>query len=408
MNSRRNVFLWALYDFANSIVSIVFFLYFAQWVVIDGGVKDLYFNLTFTIAAVLLLFTVPVTGSLLDSVLRRLTGIRYTTVLAALFYGLSALQAVAGNATVALIFFTLGLYFYLLSFTFYTPLINDIATPEKRGWVSGVGVAANYLGQFFGLVIALPFSNGTISLFHSSPRAETLLPSVIAFFVLALPMLIFFNETKKAPVSWTVPSETKKIWTSTKALFLSPGVALFMLTYFLFNDAVLTAANNFPIFLQQVWSVSDTVKTYIMIGILITSAIGGLFSGFIADRFGHKRTLTWILAGWIVILPLVGLVQNFTLFVVTTTLMGFWFGANWAVSRSVMSYLCPPQAHNLTFAYFGLAERASSFVGPIVWGLIISQLSTLGAVRYRYATLAVSCFIVIAFFVFRRVKSDRE
>lgn len=43
MQNKKNVFLWALYDFANSIISIVFFLYFAQWIVVDRGVLDFYF-----------------------------------------------------------------------------------------------------------------------------------------------------------------------------------------------------------------------------------------------------------------------------------------------------------------------------------------------------------------------------
>ncbi len=95
MQNKRNVSLWVLYDFANSIVSIVFFLYFAQWIVIDRGISDLYFNLTFTISAILLLFTVPFTGSLLGKSLRRITGLRYTTITTALFYGLCAFSAIS-------------------------------------------------------------------------------------------------------------------------------------------------------------------------------------------------------------------------------------------------------------------------------------------------------------------------
>ena len=39
----------------------------------------------------------------------------------------------------------------------------------------------------------------------------------------------------------------------TKVLFSLSSVGLFILAYFLFNDAILTASNNFPIFLEQVW-----------------------------------------------------------------------------------------------------------------------------------------------------------
>ena len=408
MDTKRNVFLWILYDFANSIVSIVFFLYFAQWIVIDRGIPDLYFNLTFTISAVLLLFTVPFTGTLLDKFLRRITGLRYTTFFTAIFYGACALFAITNNAIGALIFFTLGLYSYLLSFTFYTPLINDISKQEKRGLVSGLGISANYLGQITGLVIALPLSTGSISFFGSAPRAETLLPSVLIFFILSLPMLVFFREPKKPKEKLRLGSRLKEMVTETKLLFSLSSVSLFILAYFLFNDAILTAANNFPIFVEQVWGVSDTVKTYILLGILITSAIGGTVSGFIADKFGHKRTLMFVLVGWVFILPFIGFINNFTLFVIATSIMGLWFGSNWTVSRSVMSYVAPKGKHNLAFAYFGLAERASSFVGPIVWGLIVTNLVSIGSYRYRIATLAVTGFIILGLIALSRVKDDRK
>src|SRR3989338_4949077 len=342
MDTKRNIFLWVLYDFANSIVSIVFFLYFAQWIVVDRGVSDIYFNLTFTISAVLLLLTAPITGFLLDKYFRRITGLRFSTFATSLLYGACALTALFNMNIPSLIFYTLALYMYLLTFTFYTPLINDISSPEKRGKVSGLGIAANYLGQFTGLLFVLPFSNGSINLFGSAARAETLLPAVIVFTIFALPMLIWFKEPKKEKITFQFKYELKGLFTETKKLFLFPGVALFILAYFLFNDAILTASNNFPIFLEQVWAVSDTVKTYILLGIVFTSGIGGLISGMIADHFGHKRTLVFIISGWIFILPLIGFINNFTLFIIATTIMGFWFGSNWAVSRSVMSYLAPP------------------------------------------------------------------
>lgn len=409
METRRNILLWVLYDFANSLVSIVAFLYFAQWIVIDKGVSDFFFNLTFTVSAFLLLFTVPLTGVLLDKFLRRITGLRYTSVFVVIFYGLCAFSALSDHKVSALVFFTLGLYSYLLSFTFYTPLLNDIASPKKRGFVSGLGITANYIGQITGLVVSLPFSNGTLSFFHSSPRAETLLPAVVLFVLFSLPMLLFFQEPRRfASEKISLRFGLKNLLKETRGLLAFPGVALFIVSYFLFNDAILTGANNFPIFLEQVWHVPDTVKTYILLAILITSAIGGIVSGFLADRFGHKRTLMVVLVGWVFIFPLVGLATNFTLFVIFATLMGFWFGANWAVSRSVMAYIAPEGKHNLAFAYFGLAERASSFVGPIVWGLLVSNLISIGSDRYRVAVLALTGFIILGLFVLARVKDDRK
>ncbi len=412
MQTKRNIFLWTLYDFANSIVYIAFFLYFSQWLVIDSGVPDIYFNLTFTVSAILLFLTVPITGSLLDKVWRRITGLRYSTVFTGVFFGVCALSAVFNKPLLSIIFFTLGLYSYLLTFIFYTPLLNDIVRKEKLGLVSGLGIAANYIGQITGLVIALPLSNGSISFFHSSPRAETLLPAVIIFLIVSLPVLIFFKEPHKSSVKskgkLNLKSEIKSTWINTKAVFAFSGIGLFLISYFLFNDAILTMANNFPIFLEQVWQISDTTKTMLLLLILVGCAIGGLCAGFIADKFGHKKTLMFLLGSWIILLPILGLITNFTFFVIATALMGLWFGANWTVSRSVMTLISPAGKHNLSFAYYGLAERASSLLGPIVWGLIVSGFISLGSTRYRIAVIALTVFVVFGLIILSKVKVNEE
>lgn len=87
--------------------------------------------------------------------------------------------------------------------------------------------------------------------------------------------------------------------------------------------------------------------------------------------------------------------------------MGLWFGASWTVSRSVMSYLAPKGKHNLTFAYFGLAERASTLVGPVVWGLV-AGVTSLGVWRYKFAVLAITVFIFIGIFFLYPIRSDRK
>ena len=407
MTGKKNIFLWVLYDFANSIVNVVFFLYFAQWIVVDQGASDFAYNLTFTISSALLLLTAPFVGFLLDDFWRRLPGLRYSTIASAVLYALCAGFALADQPWSALVFFTLALYAYQMSFTFYTPLLNDLANSGKRGFVSGLGISANYLGQIAGLAIALPFAGGTWSLFGGNPRAETLLPAVIGFFLLSLPMLLFFSEPRKAQRIISIGMEWKNFLKETKTMWLYPGVGLFLVSFFLFNDAILTVVNNFSIFLEQVWHVSDTTKTYLLLGVIAMSAIGGITSGILADRFGHKRTLVLILIGWMIILPSLALVGNFTWFVVATILVGFWYGSGWTVSRSVMAYLAPHGRHNLAFAYFNLAERVSSLLGPVVWGLVVSNLINLGSTRYRIAVLAVTGFILLGLVALARVRDDR-
>lgn len=407
MQTRKNVWLWASYDFANSIISIIFFLYFSQWIVVEQGVSDLKFNLSFTYATIALLCIVPIVGYLLDTQVRRIVGLRVTTTLTTLAYVICAYCGIQGFLVGALVFFSIGLFLYMLTFTCYTSLLNDIAHEKERGRVSGFGIAANYLGQFFGLLFALPFANGSISLFGVSGRLETLMPAAILYLVLSLPMLLWFTEPKKkVPVKKARMEHARSMVRSTVELFRYRNIVFFFLAYFFYNDTVLTAANNFPIFIEQVWGVSDTIKSAILGGIVLTSALGALIGGKIADVWGHKKTLTVILYGWVVILPSIGYAPTFTLFVIGTTLMGFWFGASLAVSRSVMSYLTPPGMHNIAFGYFGLVERTSSLFGPIAWGVAVGALKDVGSDRYRFATLAITTFVIFGIMALRRVRND--
>lgn len=296
MVMKKNIFLWALYDFANSIVSISFFLYFSQWYVVEQGIADIWFNSLFTGTAVLLLFTVPFVGRALDRGYPKLVGLRMTTVASFVFYCGTALFAIysPGSHILISLFFLLGMYSYLLSFTFYTPFISNLSNDTNRGKISGIGICANYLGQLVAVVICLPFANEAISFFSASPKLEPLLPTTIIFFILALPMLFFFKDSSRIADEKT-PSSEKGVISDFVSLCATNGLGFFFLSYFLFNDGILTAANNFPIYLEQVFAVSDTLKSAALGAILIGSAIGAPVFGFLADKYGHKKMLALIL-----------------------------------------------------------------------------------------------------------------
>src|SRR4051812_36191553 len=64
--NKKQLLLWSLYDFANSIVFINFLLYFSQWLVIDGGRSDFWYNAIFAITTLILLVTGPSLAALTD------------------------------------------------------------------------------------------------------------------------------------------------------------------------------------------------------------------------------------------------------------------------------------------------------------------------------------------------------
>ncbi len=409
--NKKQLVLWSMYDFANSFVFITFFLYYSQWLVVDRGISDFWFNMTFVGSSLLFLLTVPVAGSIADKVGISLPGLRVTTALSVLFFLLTGIISVffPEHYVLSIIAFSLATYFYLFCFTYYNPLLKDVASPEKYGLASGWGQFGNWLGEILGLLVALPFASGAIKLFGASGRAETLIPATFLFLIFSLPMLLFFKESgKKAEIKLRIRSEYGEVVKSFLKLCALPGVGMFLLAYFFFNDAIITASNNFPIYLDRLFGVGDSVKSMILIGILIVSVIGSPLSGWIADKVGFKKTLLYILVGFMFIFPLLAVITNFNIFVIVCLVMGLWFGSIWTVTRAYLLSLTPPSMANQTFTYYTLMERLATFIGPLSWGLIVLYLPKAGEFNYRMAAIAMAVFVIIGYLIARKLSEQGE
>ncbi len=410
--NRKNIFLWTLYDFANSIVSIVFFLYFSQWLVIQKGVPDFWYNMIFATGSLMLLFSAPVLGSIADKTGRQQNYLNKITVLTFLcFLILSFITLFFSHKVfLAVLFFLLANYFYQFSFVFYNALLSYIAPMEKWGRVSGIGQTGNWLGQITGLLITLPLASGAVYLVGEAGRAQTFLPATVLFFLLALPMLVFFKLPKQEnlDIKINLKEEYKNYWAQFKELIKVPNLGLFLLSFFFFNDAVITAAINFPIYLEKVFAVSDRTKSMLLLCILVTSAIGAFCTGFIADKIGLKKTLMFVLGSWVFIFPALALTSNFSIFVVFTTLMGFMYGATWTVTRAAMTALCPKDKLNFGFSFYTLAERVSTLVGPLTWGLIVLVLGSFGPTAYRTSISFMTVFVLLGIFFLRKVELKKN
>ena len=407
---KKRLFLWSLYDFANSIVLIIFYIYFSQWLTIERGVSDFWYNFIFTASSILLLLTAPVAASIADKRKIKMPGLRITTILTFLFFFITGVIVAfyPTHTILTMIFATLAMYVYLFSFTYYHPLMYDVANSEKQGLASGWGIFGNELGQIVGLLLAIPLATGTIVLFNASPRAQTLLPSAILFFILSLPMLLFFKEKGvKQNVKVDIKQEYKGVVKSVIEMFKLPGLGRFFLAYFFFNDAIITASNNFAIYLDRVFKVNDTIKSLVLVGIILVGAIGAPIGGWLSDKVGWKKTLMWLLAGWVIIFPVLALLTNFYAFLVVVVAMGIWWGAIWSVTRAIVMDLTPQTDLNQSFTFYTLMERFSTLVGPISWGVIVVFVSQTNGLNYRVAIASMTVFILIGFYIARKLPDKK-
>lgn len=391
---KKRVFLWSLYDFANSIVYINFLLYFGQWLVIDGGLSDFWYNAIFAIVTTLLLFSAPIFAAYTDKHGGRKLFLNISTVGTFVTYGSAAILAWLGGFHIFLItlLFLLGQYFYQLSFVFYNPMLDEISDETHRSRVSGIGQFSNSLGQVLGLVMTLPFSDS---------RLTPLLLSVVVFFIFALPMMILYKETRSREVGVRLDTIKDEAKMYRKRLFAFIGVsaaAPMLVAFFFFNDALITASNNYPIYMERIFAVPDSTKSLLLMSILLMSAVGGGLAGWIGDRYGMLKTLKGILLGWVIALPVVALATNFAIFAVLTFVLGLLVGSVYTITRAYLTTLLSKEEMGYGFSLYTLFERFATLVGPLAWGGIILALGT-GASSYRIAIATMAVFVVIGYII---------
>jgi len=84
--------------------------------------------------------------------------------------------------------------------------------------------------------------------------------------------------------------------------------------------------------------------------------------------------------------------------------MGFMYGATWTVTRATMTALTPKEKLNFGFSFYTMAERVSTLVGPLAWGLTVYLLSGLGPTAYRTSVAVMAVFVVIGIVILRKVE----
>lgn len=401
--NKKNLIKWVLYDFANSFVFINFLLYFSTWMVIDGGLSDFWYNAIFAITSLLLLLSAPTLASFTDKYGGRKYLLNIATIGTFLSYGLATVFAYlwAQHILIITICFLLGQYFYQLSFVFYNTLLEDVADMDHRARASGIGQFFNSLGQVSGLIMALPLS---------STRLQPLFPSLIIFILLSLPMMIYFNDSrpKASSLNLAILKEGEKEYFKKMAIFFSVSVAVPMLiSFFFFNDALVTVTNNFSIYMERVFGVSDNIKNYLLLAILLMSAIWWVISGWVADRIGALKTLKAILIGWVILIPLVATASSLLWLSIFTSVLGLFVGSSTTVTRAYLSEILKKEELGYGFSFYTIAERFATLVWPLTWGGIIVVLWTWHT-SYRMAMLSMTLFVFVGLILLLRWKREHK
>lgn len=404
MGKNAQIFWWSLFDFANSIVIINLGLYFSQWLVIEKGISAFWYNFMDVLATILLLLTIPIIGLISDRLNKRVLFMKLTAIPIVVFTFLIGFfgKTFEGIWPVlaSILFFLLIIYFYQLSLLFYHTMLGTLAQKKKYGRISGVGLAAGWLGAIVGLLIILPFVN-------VGGRINAFIPSALIFGVLVAISLVFLKEPKtayKKQKRINFKDAYKNVIKDIKFFGKKPDILYFLVAYWLFIDAILTIQDNFPLYLEIVLKIPDTQKVFLGALLMLMAAVGALVIGKMGDKIGHKKMLTAVILGWIAVLVLFLQASILWHLIIAVSLIGILFGGTWATTRALYLMIIPKKKRGEYFGFYACSERFASIIGPLIWGGIVAGLTMLGPLRYKVAVVSMILLIGLSLIFLRKVR----
>ncbi|KAG0168577.1 hypothetical protein DFQ30_004559 [Apophysomyces sp. BC1015] len=191
---------------------------------------------------------------------------------------------------------------------------------------------------------------------------------------------------------------------------------MYIISYFMFSDAVSTTNQMINIVQGEITSFSAKQVTILNLASAVSSIVGCFFFLWVAKRF-KVRTKTNLL----VIVILSGIVPIWGCFGISLDNFGIktnwelwvfyvWSGLFtapiWAWQNTMLAELVPKGKENLFFSLFGVVNKASSWIGPVVIGAITEHTSNLWKGWPFVLALFVIATSIIFFIDVEKAKQD--
>jgi UMF1 family MFS transporter len=383
MTSRRAIFSWCLYDWANSafntvIGTFIFSVYFARGIYGDATAGSAVWGYTLGFAGLGVALASPVLGAIADRAGRRkpwlavLVGLTVLPV-ALLWYARPSPDYVAfalACVVVATIAFELGN-------VFYNAMLHDIAPPAKLGRVSGWAWGFGYAGGLGCLGLALvAFVQPETPWFgldkESAANIRATGPLVAIWFVLfAVPLFLFTPDVPPTGcrLRAAIGAGLRQLRDTIRDVRRYRPIVLFLIASALYRDGLATLFAMGGLYAAGTFAMSFEEILLFAIALNVAAGIGAAGFGWIDDWIGSRRTVMLSLIGLMGFGVPVLLVDDPRLFVALAVGLGIFVGPAQAAGRSFMARISPPALETEMFGLYAFAGKSVAFLGPILFAL---------------------------------------
>ena len=417
-SSNRATAAWILYDFANTAFSMnIVSLYFASWLIINLAQPDILVGLANSGSMLLVALTMPYLGEISD---RRGDKLKLLAIYTGLCIICTALIGVFGyhlQSTTTIVLFAISLfivanYSYQGGLVFYNALMPAVSTPKTIGRVSGYGVAFGYLGAIAGLVVARLFVEGHIfglQLFHitAGGAVAAFVPTAVLFLIFAIPIFIFVKEPvveQKSYTKITLMDSFTKVFESISNAKKYPGMQRFLLAKFFYENGIQTTIVFMGVYTQSAMNFTLGEANLFFIIVIPSAVIGSALCGIFTDHYGPKKTLLWVIVGWLICLMLIVLITNKLLFWILGCIVGALLGSVWTSARPLLVSLVPQEVLGESFGLYALSGTLALVVGPVIWGIVIGIMNEYqNVIKYKSAVFVLAVLMLIGYIILIKV-----
>ena len=392
---------WALYDFANTIFSFAIVSFaMGPWAVrfLGEGTGTLLFTVAASASVALNALVSPVLGAQSDRTGGRkgyLLVFTVACVIPTAFIGFV-------DIGLGLLLFAIANFSFQAALIYYDALLPDVARTEMRGRLSGIGVGLGYLGTIVsGLLLGLTVdADGRIT-----PLSFVLVASLFAIF--AIPIFLLVTERSRTGVPFTI-ADTLRSWAqlreSVRHAREVPGLLRFIVARLFYTDPINTVIAVMSLFTINAIGFTEGEALLVLIGLTVVAVIASVGWGWLADRWGPKRTLVLVLLSWAAGLLLVALTLSEIPFLIAGAVLGSGLGGVAVTDRLLLIRLAPRERVGEMFGLFGLVGKLSAVIGPLLYGgIVFVLLEPLGRAAYSVAILSLLALMLVGLWLLRGV-----
>ncbi len=411
--SYREVWAWAMYDFANSgyttvVITAIFNAYFVSVVAGNAPWATFAWTAALAVSYIAIMFTAPLIGAYADAYAAKKRLLAVSTIGCVSF---TALLVFSGpdSLWLTIVFIILSNFFYGCGENLAAAFLPELAQSRSLGKVSGWGWSLGYVGGLVSLGASLAYVTWAQ---QQGQHAAEFVPMVMLitatlFAISSLPTFLFLNERALPQTHLQGQNLIQESFARLKQTLRHAkdfrDLRRFLICTVFYQAGIQTVITLAAIYAQQAMHFTTQQTIMLIFVVNITAAVGAFLFGHLQDRIGHIPAIALTLVGWIVMVGLAWGAQGPDMFWVAANLAGICMGASQSAGRALVGLLSPAPRRAEFFGLWGMSVKLASVLGPLTYGLV----SWLSQGDHRLSILITGSYFLVGLMILAGVKVRR-